>query len=451
MGALKGIPSVASIPQFTSRPEVDVVVYRHRPACKFTAPDRLGRCSCRKHLYVREARLRIATGKRSWDAAREYAVKWQDAHDPTRIKEREQAAREQLSHRLVEDAFDDFLATKKAASDNPDGFAATESKFKTLKKQLTIFLAKQNLKVSESERIHYVHQISSGLLDRWMRTWKSKTYWSKSKRRDNCIAFFEHCMDKGWIAYDPKSKHKGNPARGMTRITTAKGSVVPTLPFMPAQFNAVLAATLRYEESIATVNKKEVHNKGVRLHALVNLMRWSGLSITDAVTLSRDRLSSDNRLELHRTKTGNPVYLLLRPEIAEELRNVPPGPDANPDYFFWSGKGKKNRAASTWQKTFRKLWKLVTPPLVLKDRDGKRIAPRTHMFRNSFAVGLLEKNVSLDHVAILLGDTPEITRQHYYKWVPQLQRALDIEIKRSWQEEPIILDDVDQAMSEAMN
>jgi hypothetical protein len=39
----------------------------------------------------------------------------------------------------------------------------------------------------------------------------------------------------------------------------------------------------------------------------------------------------------------------------------PPGPDAHPDYFVWSGKGKKNKAASTWQKAFRKLWKLVAP------------------------------------------------------------------------------------------
>jgi integrase/recombinase XerD len=442
---------MASVPQFSSRPEVEVVIYRHKPACRFTAPDKLGRCSCRKHLYVREARLRIATGKRSWEAAREFATRWQDAHDPAKIRQREQAAREQANHKLAEDAFDDFIAAKKAVSDNPDGFTATESKFNTLKKQLLIFLAKHNLSLAEPERVHYVHQISSALLDQWMRTWKAKTYWSKSKRRDNCIAFFEYCIDKGWIAYDPKSKHKGNPARGMTRVTTAKGSAIPTLPFTPAQFNAVLAATLHYEESITTVNKKEVHNKGVRLHALVNLMRWSGLSITDAVTLSRDRLGSDNRLELHRTKTGNPVYLLLRPEIADELRNVPLGPDAHPDYFFWSGRGKKNKASSTWQKTFRKLWGLVTPPLILKDRNGKRLAPRSHMCRNTFAVELLKKKVSLDHVAVLLGDNPETVREHYFKWVPELQEVLDNEVKKTWKTEPVILEDADRAISAAVN
>jgi len=442
---------MVTIPQFVSRPEVEVVVYRHKPACKFIAPDKLGRCSCRKHLYVREARLRIATGKRSWEAAREFATRWQDAHDPEKTKQREQAAKQEATYKLVEDAFDDFIAAKKAASDNPEGFAATESKFCTLKKQLLIFLAKHNLTVAEPERVYYVHRITSSLLDRWMATWKAKTYWSKTKRRDNCVAFFEHCVDKRWIAYDATSKDKGNPARGMMRIRTAKGSTIPTLPFTPKQFHAVLAATLRYEESVTTVNKREVQNKGLRLHALVNLMRWSGLSITDAVTLGRDRLGADNRLELHRTKTGNPVYLLLRSEIAEEVRNIPPGPDANPDYFFWSGKGKKNKAASTWQKTFRKLWTLVTPPLVLKDRDGRKLAPKSHMLRNSFAVELLKKKVSLDHVAVLLGDNPETVREHYFKWVPELQAILDDEVKKTWQAEPIILEDADHAISAAVN
>jgi hypothetical protein len=229
---------MATIPQFESRPEVEVVVYRHRPGCKFTAPDKLGRCSCRKHLYVREARLRIATGKKSWEAAREFAAQWQDANDPAKIKRREQAAKEQASLKLIEDAFDDFIAAKKSASDNPDGFVATESKFRTLKKQLLIFLAKSNNGLHETERVHYVHQITSLLLDKWMATWKAKTYWSKTKRRDNCIAFFEHCIDKKWIAYDATAKDKGNPARGMMRITTAKGSTIPTLPFTPAQFGA---------------------------------------------------------------------------------------------------------------------------------------------------------------------------------------------------------------------
>jgi hypothetical protein len=128
---------------------------------------------------------------------------------------------------------------------------------------------------------------------------------------------------------------------GMARIVGKKDSSIPTLPFTPAQFQAVLRACTTYDLSLATVNKVEVRNKGKRLHALCNLMRWSGLAITDAVTLRRSRLGEDNRLVLYRTKTGNPVTVLLPPKIADELRKVPPGPDAHPDYFFWPGKGRR--------------------------------------------------------------------------------------------------------------
>ena len=150
---------------------------------------------------------------------------------------------------------------------------------------------------------------------------------------------------------------------------------------------------------------------------------------------------------LYRTKTGNPVTVLLPPHIADELRSVPPGPDEHADYFFWSGKGKRNKAASTWQETLRRLWKLVKPALDLEDRDGKRIQPKSHMFRNTFAVELLKKHVSVDHVAMLLADDPDTVKQHYYPWVPELQDLLEKEVKRSWDEDaPIIMPDVDRAL-----
>jgi hypothetical protein len=102
---------------------------------------------------------------------------------------------------------------------------------------------------------------------------------------------------KNWIKATI-AKDRGNPARKMAKIAGRKSSSIPTLPFTPKQFAAVLAATLHYADSLKTVNKEEIRNKGQRLHALVNLMRWSGLAITDAATLERSRLDSNDRLEL---------------------------------------------------------------------------------------------------------------------------------------------------------
>ena len=45
---------------FDTRPEVDVIVYRHRADCRFTQKEKDGRCRCPKHLYVRLTRARIS-------------------------------------------------------------------------------------------------------------------------------------------------------------------------------------------------------------------------------------------------------------------------------------------------------------------------------------------------------------------------------------------------------
>jgi integrase/recombinase XerD len=431
---------------FDTRPEVDVIVYRHRADCRFTQKEKDGRCRCPKHLYVRLTRARISAKTKSWETARQRAKEWADNHDPAVLRERAREADHAITPKLVEDAFSEFIAAKEAASSNPDGYQTTVSKYGTMSRQLVDFLNLYNQGKPEAERVRYVHQINSPLLNQWMATWKSRTYWSKSKKRDNSIAFFDHCVAQKWIK-TTLDKDRGNPARGMAKIAGKKDSSIPTLPFTPAQFQAVLRACTTYDLSLATVNKVEVRDKGSRLHALCNLMRWSGLAITDAVTLRRSRLGEDNRLVLYRTKTGNPVTVLLPPKIADELRKVPPGPDAHPDYFFWSGKGRRNKAASTWQKTMRRMWPLVKPALNLEDRDGKRIQAKSHMFRNTFAVELLKKGVSLEHVAMLLADSPEIVRDHYYPWVPALQKELERAVQSTWDEEaPIILADVDMAL-----
>ncbi len=430
---------------FETRPEVDVIVYRHRRTCRFTRKENDGRCRCPKHLYVRITRARISAKTVAWETARQRAKEWADNHDPAVLREREKEASSAITGKFIDDACDAFISAKKAANASEE----TLSKYRTIRKQLTNFINVQNVGKPEATRVLYVHQIGPPLLNEWMATWKSKTYWSKAKKRDNTVALFDFCLASKWIQ-ETTAKDRGNPARGMAKIIGQRDSTIPTLPFTPSQFNAILTACARFDKSLLTVNRQEVEAKGKRLHALINLMRWSGVAITDAVTLQRSRFGGDDRLVLYRTKTGNPVTVLLKPRVAQELRSVPPGIDANPDYFFWSGKGHRTKAASTWQKALRRLWNLVTPALDLEDRHGRRIRPKSHMFRNTFAVELLRTSVSLEHVAMLLADDPATVREHYYPWVPALQEQLEKAVKSTWDDpnEPIILGDADRVLKQ---
>jgi hypothetical protein len=76
---------------------------------------------------------------------------------------------------------------------------------------------------------------------------------------------------------------------------------------------------------------------GRRIRAFVDLLRYSGLRIRDAATLSRDKLH-ENKLLLYTQKTGQPVWLPLPKKIAEELEAL----NLGGKYFFWSGTESQN-------------------------------------------------------------------------------------------------------------
>jgi len=59
---------------FDTRPEVDVIVYRHRADCRFIQKEKDGRCRCPKHIYVRLTRARISAKTKSWETARQRGV-----------------------------------------------------------------------------------------------------------------------------------------------------------------------------------------------------------------------------------------------------------------------------------------------------------------------------------------------------------------------------------------
>jgi integrase len=51
-------------------------------------------------------------------------------------------------------------------------------------------------------------------------------------------------------------------------------------------------------------------------------------------------------------------------------------------------------------------------------------APHPHRFRHTFVRLLLQHGVSTADVAELIGDTEEMVRKHYARWVPERQERL---------------------------
>jgi len=119
----------------------------------------------------------------------------------------------------------------------------------------------------------------------------------------------------------------------------------------------------------------------------------------------------------------------LPPEVAEELRTIPPGAKPNPRYFFWSGNGLPKTAVADWQRSFRRLFKLAA--LEKGDGSAKRCFP--HMLRDTFAVEMLLAGVPIDQVSMLLGHSSvKITEKHYSPWVKARQDQLAASVRNAW-------------------
>ena len=90
-------------------------------------------------------------------------------------------------------------------------------------------------------------------------------------------------------------------------------------------------------------------DKAKRVHALVRLMRHSGLAIQDAVTLEPHEIQKDEKRDLYRVvtsrqKTGTHVSVPLPHDVADEVIAVTKL-NGNPKHIFWNRDEGKPKAA----------------------------------------------------------------------------------------------------------
>ena len=97
-------------------------------------------------------------------------------------------------------------------------------------------------------------------------------------------------------------------------------------------------------------------------------------------------------------------------------------PKVSEQYFFWSGKSKRESATGDWQRALKGALKEAKIP------DG-----HAHPFRDTFAVGLLQAGVPMDRVSVLLGHSSiKVTEKHYSPWVRARQEQLEADVRRTW-------------------
>jgi integrase/recombinase XerD len=348
-----------------------------KPGCPKQADRYWKRCNCpmwvegttNKGNYIRQS---LKT--RSWEEAQKKIKKLEEDGEPLSGAGRKEIA----------EAVREFLADMRARGLSFHTIYQAESMFE-----------RQLLGWCERESYKYLNELDIAALRGLRETWKHNKPASRKEKQTKLRQFFNFCKMSGWL--------KENSAHSLSRIRVTQK---PTDYFTRDEMERLLSAALIESHS---------------LYALILLMRWSGLRVTDAVTLERRRVMN-GELMLYQAKTGIPVRTLLPDKVLDALEVETTGKE-NSKYFFWSGTSRREFSASGMQQAFRKLVKDAIPE--------KRCHP--HMLRDTFAIEMLLAGVPLEQVSILLGHkNVAMTARHYMPFVKARQDQLTASVRMAW-------------------
>ncbi|MGA2170092.1 MAG: tyrosine-type recombinase/integrase [Terracidiphilus sp.] len=264
--------------------------------------------------------------------------------------------------------------------------------------------------------VYTVTGLTRELLTEYCSTWE-QTYPSsitRNKVRERLRSFLRYCYEAQWLDRIPQ-------------LPKIKADEPPTLPLSTEEYRRLLDALyvvnpLRWDGKMSTRGLTDSTRAKVR--ALIQLMRWSGLAIRDAVTLRRSAFqqtaSGFYRVVTSRQKTRTDVSVPIPPAVAEEILSVSEG-----EYLFWTGEGTPETIAKTWANRYlRPLFNAAGLP------SGHMVS---HRIRDTFAVDLLEKGIPMEEVSKLLGhESIKTTERHYAKWVKGRQERLDALVTGTW-------------------
>jgi integrase/recombinase XerD len=343
------------------------VYTRHADTCAKRDDTQWKRCKCPKWLYCIEWKPvpQRSAKTRSWDEAEKRARKIE--------------AGESIEPEVtIQKGVDAYLSDMKDRNLSPD----YQAKLKRELGELTEW--------ARHRPLHYLRELGLAELGDWRRTWKGNAT-TRFKRQERIRSVFLYWIRHGWL--------KTNPAASLSRI---KQEHNPTIPLTREEY-------ARAEQCCATE----------RTLTMLQLLRWTGLRVTDAATLERSRLTDDDKIFLYTQKTGTPVRVLIQPDLARRLRSLP---NLNPKYFFWSGTSKKKSAGVRWWENLKAVFIKAGIPHA-----------HPHALRDTFAVECLLKGVPIEQVSVLLGHSSiRVTEKSYAPWNKARQDQLEESVKKTW-------------------
>jgi integrase/recombinase XerD len=375
-------------------PPGDLYIYRrHHKKCPYRKDGRKrAKCNCRVWVdgFLNGIEIRKSLGTRNWEKATDIARRWEAGEDP-------QTTQAKPEPTTLNEGWDIFIADLLARNLSK----STIRKYHLLYRQMSRF--------ASSKGLQFVKQFDLPFLTEFRCCWKDGPL-SSLKKLERLKCFFRFAEEHKWVNENPACKLKA------PKLTHR-----PTLPFSPDEVRRIIQAL--------KVFRKRANSRGqdsaLRLHALVLVLRYTGMRIGDSVKLTASEVNG-NRLFVYTQKTGVPVNVLLPEFVAQSLSAVP---RVTEERFFWNGVDSLDAVVGSWQRRLRKLFEIA------KIENG-----HAHRFRDTFAVELLQAGVPLDRVSVLLGHkSVKITEKYYAAWTHARQEQIEADLARAWARDPLVI------------
>jgi integrase len=350
---------------------------------------------------------RKQTGKSNWDEAKTLAAVWEQTQSwdgKIQVKDPPVPSTMATPEVTIADAMESFIASRS----NRGIEASTLAKYRTLSKQLRAW--------SDGRGYVKLQQLTVADMDFFYASWKDGKR-SRAKKLERLKAFVKFCGKRKWLSENL-----------VEDLEAPEGSSIPAnkAPFTDAELNRIYAACDSFGGP--TSPGPGYRNwSGEDMKDFIMLSVCTGLRISDVATfdISRRLNGNDVFLRMHKTKkelyTWIPDWLVKRLRVREQTYGT---------MIFRTGR-------SVVARTMAELWR--TKLARVFQAAGKfDEQPHPHRFRHTFTRILLEKGVPIADVAELIGDTEEMVRKHYAKWVPERQARLTKILTEAFADKPTL-------------
>jgi integrase len=247
----------------------------------------------------------------------------------------------------------------------------------------------------KKSKIENVQQVTTKWLQEWYQsgTWDKLALTTRTQRWNVIRALFRFLHEQGMIFTNPALP-----------VRSARGNgYFNNVPYTDEQYSAMLKAA----------------KDNQRVYAFIELLRWSGMDLEDAIQFRLDMIDADGVLTYHRQKTGTEAVIPLEPHMIPLLKSIPLEKGCLPKMPFRHDNAMNADHVRWYQQVKAVIAKAGITEMRYRQKDGVVTikGPNVKALRHTFACHYLAMGYRIETVARMLGHTKiSTTQEHYGPW-----------------------------------